>query len=193
MVYNTLNVNSLVDIAHFAIDCGANSISLSPCTPAIDKTGANSDFMIEPAKLVSNIIRDYQKLSRITEERLSFSMKLPLCLWPEDFIDMLIEKRQITTVCQLQMKNGIIFSEDGSLTLCNSLFDYPIAKYGIDFVKGNELLAFLNTRKVVDFYDDINTYPSEKCITCKKFVYCGGGCVLLWAVYNAEQVIKGYK
>lgn len=193
IVYNTLNVNNLIDTVSFAMDCGVYSASIGFCTPIINKTEVNADFMITPSVLVSNIVRDYWKLSKITGKRLSFSMKLPLCLWPEDFIDMLIEKKQITTVCQLQRKTGVIFSGKGNLTLCNSLFDYPLAKYGKEFTSGKEFLTFLNSQKIIDIYDKINTYPSEKCIGCKMFAYCGGGCVLLWTVYNAKQVIKGFK
>ena len=193
VVYNTLNVDDLVNVALFAKECDARWLGIGFCTPAIDKIKADGKYMIRPSLLVSNILENYEELSKITNGKINFSMKLPLCLWPEDFINTLVQKKQIMAVCQLQKRSGVIFSENGDLTLCNSLFDYPIAKYGKEFVDGPGLLKFLNTQDVFGFYDRLNKYPSDKCIDCKMYEYCGGGCVMYWTVYNARQVIKGYK
>ncbi len=191
-VYNSLYLDNLLDMAKFAMGCGARSLSIGFCTPIVTRTQADSQFMIDPTLLIPSVIKDYRKLSEITSGHLGFSMKLPLCLWPKDFIEMLIQKNQITTVCQLQQRTGVIFDVDGSLIACNGLYDYPIGKYKEDFSNRKEILNFLSSRKVINFYDQINTYPSEKCISCKMYTYCAGGCNLLWTVYNAKQMIKGW-
>jgi len=119
-------------------------------------------------------------------------MKMPLCLWPKDFLENLIQKGQMTATCQVQKRSGIIFDSDGKLLMCNGLFDYPIGTYKKDFSDSETLVTFLNSEKVFDYYDKINSYPSAKCIGCSMFKICSGGCPLRWAVYNPEETIKGW-
>ena len=76
--------------------------------------------------------------------------------------------------------------------VCNSLFDFPVGKFGEDFTTKEEILGFLNTPLISDYYDRINNYPSQKCITCKVYSRCGGGCPMLWSVYKADEALKGF-
>lgn len=191
-VYNTVSSDYLIDIARFAKKCGAKSLSISLCTPAICSDSINSNFVVDPHKTVSDIVNFYPELEKITNGWLTFSMKLPLCLWPKDFIEKLVEKNQISTVCQLQQRSGLIFGTNGDLFVCNSLFDFPIGKYGNDFVDKNTLLEFLNSEEVVKIYDKLTSYPSQKCIKCPKYNFCGGGCPLFWSTYNPEKIIPGW-
>jgi radical SAM protein with 4Fe4S-binding SPASM domain len=191
-VYSSLYADSLIDMAIFAMKCGAKSLNIGFCTPAIYNNKADDKFMIDPKSVVSNMLKSYPRLSEITNNRLVFSMKIPLCLWPTSFIETLIRENQITTVCQLQMRNGIVFNVDGSVIMCNGLFDYPIGKYNKDFSDKKGLITFLNDSKIVNYYNKINAYPSEKCVSCEKYSYCSGGCPLIWTVYNANQLIKGW-
>ncbi|MBU1557554.1 SPASM domain-containing protein [Patescibacteria group bacterium] len=96
------------------------------------------------------------------------------------------------TLCQLRHKSGLIFGTSGEIIACNSLFDYPLGEFGKDFSKGEELLSFLNSTSVVNSFSRLNNYPSEKCVSCKKHSLCGGGCVMLWSVYKADEVITGF-
>ncbi len=192
VVYNQLSSDELVDLASFAMECGAKSFSISPCTPSIDGNWAESEFMVNPEIIVEKVVRDYQKLHSITKGFISFFMKLPLCIWPKDFIETLKKERQITTVCQLQQRAGIIFDYDGNVMMCNGLFSYPIGKYGVDFHNKETFLDFINSHEVNEYYEKINSYPSTKCINCKMFKECCGGCPLLWTVYSPDSIIKGW-
>jgi len=191
-VYNSYFTDDLIEMTKYAIELGAKSVRICPCTPAFVKNTAVDQYMIETELYISNIVRDYQKLSEITNDNLSFSMKMPLCLWPKDFLENLIQKGQMTATCQVQKRSGIIFDSDGKLLMCNGLFDYPIGTYKKDFSDSETLVTFLNSEKVFDYYDKINSYPSAKCIGCSMFKICSGGCPLRWAVYNPEETIKGW-
>jgi MoaA/NifB/PqqE/SkfB family radical SAM enzyme len=87
IVYNSFYSQNLVDIVKFAVDCGARSVSIGPCTPTFDGTWVDSRFMIEPTIMVKSITRDYEQLCSITNGHLSLFMKMPLCIWPRDFIE----------------------------------------------------------------------------------------------------------
>ena len=53
--------------------------------------------------------------------------------------ERLVEKKQISTVCQLQQRSGLIFGTNGELLVCNSLFDFPI---GEKYIFSRTIFAF---------------------------------------------------
>jgi radical SAM protein with 4Fe4S-binding SPASM domain len=191
-VYNRVCAEHLVDIASFAMDCGARSLGISPCTPVFYGGTSHNDYGVEPAEMVRHITSLYPRLEAVTQGRISFAMKLPFCFWPKDFIKMLINKGQITSSCQLRQRAGIVFDHDGSLAVCNSLTECSLGKYGVDFTDGDSLLAHLNSPLVAKLYDKVTSYPSPKCIGCKMYDACGGGCMMYWTHYNPQVCIPGW-
>lgn len=95
-------------------------------------------------------------------------------------------------IWRFRQKFGLIFSMHGEVIMCNSLLEYPIGAYEKDFSTKDELFAFLNTTRISGYYDRVNNYPSEKCISCKRYSSCGGGCPMLWAFHDAQKTIVGY-
>jgi radical SAM protein with 4Fe4S-binding SPASM domain len=190
-VYNSCFTDNLIDMTRSAVKMGARSVRICPCTPTFADDTASDHYMIETQLYIANVIRDYQELSDITGGKLCFSMKMPLCLWPKEFLDILIRRKQMTCTCQVQKRAGIMFDPGGNLLMCNLLFDYPMGTYGKDFSDCDSLVAYLNSDKVLGYYDRMNAYPSTKCIGCKKFNICSGGCPLRWAVYKPEETIQG--
>lgn len=191
-VYGSLGDEDLVSIANFAKEIGANSLSVSLCTPSVTKVGIDGSFLAKPIDVISGIVDSYKEVSSIMNDNISYVMKLPLCLVPRVFWNLLASKKQISTTCQVSHKMGLIFDIDGRVIMCNSLFDYPIGKFGEDFATKKELLSFLNSPRVSDYYDKLNSYPSKKCITCKEYSICGGGCLIFWSYYKADDVIRGF-
>lgn len=190
-VYSKTSSQNILDMAKFSMDCGAKSFSLSPCTPSFCEGVPDGSSMTDPVSMVNHIIDIYPKLVEITGGKISFSMKLPLCLWPKDFIDHLAEQDQITTVCQVQQKAGVIFDVNGQVALCNSLFDFPVGKYGVDFSDEKSLVSLMNSQKTIEMYDKLTAYPSSKCISCPRWNVCAGGCPLYWTYLDPEKVIPG--
>ena len=115
---------------------------------------------------------------------------VPLCLWPQSFIEELKRKDQILSVCHVHKRKGLIFTETGGIIICNALFDYPVGSYGDDFHDGQSLLEWLNTSEVLGYYNSIGCYPSLACETCQWYQDCGGGCPLRWALYKPDDIIQ---
>ncbi len=120
------------------------------------------------------------------------SVKLPLCIWPRDFVNKLAQKDQINTVCQLHKHAGIIFGVTGEALICNSLYDFPIGKLDQDFTDAESLVALVNSEQSMALYNQLTAYASEKCVTCPMHSKCAGGCPLFWTVYNPEEIIRGW-
>jgi radical SAM protein with 4Fe4S-binding SPASM domain len=191
-VYGSSDGNELVSTANFAKEVGANYLSIGFCNPSITKAGVSGEFLSKSTDVVSGIVNSYQEVSSIMNDKMGFSMKIPLCLLPKDFLSLLVSKKQISTLCQLRHKTGLIFDVEGEVIVCNTLFDYPIGKFGEDFTTKEELLSFLNSPVISGYYDKLNNYPSEKCVSCKEYSRCGGGCPMFWSYYKADDVIKGF-
>lgn len=103
---------------------------------------------------------------------------------------MLKSKKQILSVCHVLKRHGIIFDSNGGILVCNGLFDYPIGQYGKDFVDAAGLANFLNSPRIVGYYNRLACYPSQTCATCSIYDDCGGGCPLRWTVYDPNKIIK---
>lgn len=191
-VYSRPYVSHFLDMVKYAVDCGAFGVSVNFCSPAVHKNFVDSRFMVDIVEMVREITASYEEANAITHGRLVFIMKYPLCVWPKTFIETLKSRGQIQTTCHLQHQTGAIFDTDGSLFLCNSLFDFPVGKYGTDFDSAESLLTFFGSEKVKECFSLIRTYPSDKCVNCEVFSDCGGGCPLLWTAHSPESVIKGW-
>ena len=143
IVYNEHYADCLVQMTEFAITaCSAKSVKIDFCTPVFVEGQPVLSCVMNPQLLVSNIVRDFPTLEELTSGQLSFIMSIPFCLWPKDFILELKDQNLIESVCHLMRREGIVVGFDGSLYMCNELFDFPIGKYGVDFFdaeKRNEL------------------------------------------------------
>ena len=86
VVHSLASRGKLPDLARFALDCGAISLSVSLCTPAITEEGINRSWVPDPMDTISDILACYPELERIMKGKLTFSLKLPLCLCPKEFV-----------------------------------------------------------------------------------------------------------
>lgn len=190
-VYNSFIKDNLINTAKFAIENGAKYVSISPCVPTFNGDSIENKYSIELNEFISDFMRDYKILSDVTKNRLYLSMKIPFCLWPKDFIEELLLKKQISSICQVRKKSGIIFDTDGKILMCNNLFSYPMGIYKKDFTDKDSVISLLNSPTVTSYYERINSYPSLKCISCSKYQICAGGCPLIWSIYD-PKIIKGW-
>lgn len=191
-VYNDCFTENLTDLTRAAMDMGARFVRISPCTPTFAHNTASNQYLLDTKQYVEHVMRDYPQLCEITGGRLSFSMKMPLCSWPMEFLDTLLRRRQMTCTCQVQKRAGVMFDPDGHLLLCNLLFDYPVGTYNKDFTDASSLATYLNSERVLEYYNRLTAYPSPKCVGCPKFTICAGGCPLRWAVSDPEEIITGW-
>lgn len=188
-VYNAVFQDELLDIARFSFDCGAKSFTVSFCTPIFVDGVANAPLATHPHDVVKKILTLYEKLHDITMGHLVFSMKLPLCIWPANFISMLQARGQLSTGCQLQERSGLIFDTFGNVIACNDLFDYPLGLYGQDFTDFDGLANVLSSPKTEECYDKITAYPLVSCMKCEQYNICTGGCPLMWLYYDPSTIM----
>lgn len=181
----------MIDMVKYAIDFGARGLTIGYCTPAIYKDHVDSKYMVDTRIMVKETVESYEEIHALLHGAVVYSIKHPLCIWPTDFLKTIIERKQIMTTCHLQHKSGGLFDTDGSLLLCNSLLDFPVGKYGIDFNSADSLVEFMGTDRVNGYYDKLRCYPSKKCIGCDMYENCVGGCPLLWTAFNPDQMIVG--
>lgn len=155
------------------------SLRYSLCNPAISNPGIiNSDYVVPTEELTGKIAAKWVQLSEILEGRINLEQSLPQCAWPDGFIDMLKEKKQVSFGCQIMSKNGLIFDPEGKLLICNSLTDYPIAEFGKTFNDKESFEQFWESEELRKLYKKFYEYPMLKCETCDVYSECGGGCPL---------------
>lgn len=189
IVYNSYCTDNLLEMAQYGMSCGARSVKIDFCTPVFVNGQPSAICVVEPRQMVANIMRDYLRLEEITEGNLAFIMSIPFCFWPKEFIQELKTKNRIESVCQLMKREGIVVGSDGSLYMCNELFDFPIGKYPEDFNSSDSLVEFLNSQEVNEYYAELSRYPSDRCQECSWYMDCGGGCPLHWSIYDPEQLV----
>jgi radical SAM protein with 4Fe4S-binding SPASM domain len=192
IVFTGENVEEILQLARFGASVGAKRLSISPSTPAFINGKADVGFVTDPKKFIAAVVTVYDELDSIFNGELSLSVKLPLCLWPRDFILKMIDRNQILTSCQLQHRTGILYDPKGKLISCNSLHDFPIGQWGVDFSDSETLATHIKSERVVNFYDKMTTYASTKCETCSMSTQCGGGCPLFYSIYDAKNLIPGW-
>ncbi len=190
-VYSKPCKGHFLDMVKYAVDCGAFGVSVNFCSPAISESFVDDRFLVDIDDLVGEITSSYEEAHVITKGRLVFVMKHPLCIWPRVFLQLLKERGQISTTCHLQHQSGAIVDTDGSLLICNSMFGFPVGKYGRDFEDAESLNNFFSSKKVKSFFSQVRRYPCKKCINCEIFEDCLGGCPLLWMAYSPDKVITG--
>ena len=176
----------LVDIAKYAKEIGASSFLVSMCNVTIEDEIATDEYVIGTDESL-NVIRDvYEELNRLYGEKLEIHTTLPYCVWPKEFIEMLIEKKQLCSACNVHSRSGIVFDYNGDVLFCNSIFNTIVAEYKKDFEDSFSLLSHLNSNELKAEYAEILRFPAECCSDCSQNVSCRGGCIANWMLLNPE-------
>ena len=67
------------------------------CTPIIEASGQiQGNFLLEMQEIISYFIAHYEELDALLGGRLLLQQSFPRCFWPQDFIEKLEKKKQIT-------------------------------------------------------------------------------------------------
>jgi radical SAM protein with 4Fe4S-binding SPASM domain len=193
LIYNSLVEGRLLDMVKTSVDLGATLVRIGICKPISINGEFISTHCVEYDSVIREVLNCYTELDRITKGRIRLIPNIPLCVWPRDFVRMLLIKKQIGVGgCQFQRRSGVVFDVDGTTILCNSMFDCPVGKFGIDFVDSADMVKLLNSDKVNHVYRSINSYPSKRCIECEMWNFCRGGCPIMWTIHKPEDVIQGW-
>lgn len=182
------NILFLPSLIEEALKCGKSDFYLS----------FEQDFCRLDNKVAAGTIEDilftikqfeaqYVLIDQMTSGRFVLHQSLPFCLWNKDVISTMEKKGQLSSHCQLRERSGIIFDTDGSLLLCNSMYQVPIGKYGVDFYDKESFESFWSSEKVESLISDI-CKVTDKCISCDRLSVCGGGCIAFWLNNNESAL-----
>lgn len=180
-------LDRLEDVARIVSKDKNKKLLLILCGPVFNRNGyVENDFILNPNRVIKGIMDKYDKIDEILDGRLLIEQSLPLCLWEKEFINKLERKKQIKSGCHVYRHSGVIFNTKGEVIVCNSLTDFPIGKFGVDFSNRREFEEFWTSDKIRKLYENIYKYPTEKCENCAEFSNCLGGCPLKWFTYDTK-------
>ncbi|MDD4901479.1 MAG: radical SAM protein [Patescibacteria group bacterium] len=170
----------------------AQSMSINYCRPVVLDNDISMEGVPNPKEMARQTVKSYEMV-RSSGAKCVYNFMLPLCLLPLEFIRELVKENLLTTVCQLQKGNGLIFMPDGTLIPCNHLFGYPLGKAGEDFTTADEFINFRKGEEVKTFYQKTGSLPDKRCQTCSLKAQCGGGCFIQYLHYKpAELVVRPF-
>lgn len=164
------------------------AMSINYCRPVVLRNKVTIKGIPHPREMAIQTMKIYD-LIKGSEVRCVYNFMLPLCLLPFEFISELVKNKLLTTICQLQKGNGLIFMPDGSLIPCNHLFDYSLGKIGEDFNTTTEFESFRREKKIWDFYQKTGNLPDRRCQDCSLKTRCGGGCFIQYLHYKPAEII----
>jgi len=190
--YSTvISKNTLDNMEEFAQMVASTSpgsmLNYTFCNPSVSVKSIGDEHVIPREILTRKIVSKFPEICKILNDRVNLTQSIPKCAWPEGFIEELNSKGQANFKCHLMNRSGLIFDTDGKLITCNSLMDFPIAEYKKDFNDKESFEKFWNSEKTTEIYKKFYEYPEMKCIKCKDWDMCGGGCPLKWFVKKEEK------
>lgn len=194
MVLTENNIKTFCEGIKNAKQYGANNFNLSFCYE-FNVNKQYHDFLLQnnPKKIIQGFIDSYEELDTITNHKFNLFQTYPLCLWDESFIKKMIDKHQVSSVCQLLAKTGLLFDTNASIIPCNAMYELKLGKLNNDFIDAKSLLEHINQNKIVKVYNRLCGIPTENCNRCKNLKNCGGGCVCQWTNYSYEELMKKVK
>ena len=166
-----------------------DSIEVNFCDPYFrqDKIYA----IEEPIRMFKTFMEQAEIIMKDNIE-FGFFCSAPLCFFKKEFIEKFTKNGNISTVCHVHDRSGIVFNTNLDLLVCNVLFNYPIGQYGKDYTDATTLLKYLHDDKIIGWYKELLKVPDNECVNCKEFSMCAGGCVLYWFKYDF-QTLKNIK
>lgn len=182
-------LNNLHEIAAIAFENGTPAMSFSICNPAFSNGTMDTQHLLHPQEVVNAFMAQYEAINRVSGGHFALEGSVPACLWSQDFLRTMEEKRQVAYGCHFKNRSGVIFDRWGKVIPCNILYEYPIGQYGVDFTDVESFQNMWERPQLTAFYNKMLSYPATACVKCDEFVKCGGGCPLNWFVRKPEDTI----
>lgn len=168
---------------------GAQGVHLAFCTP-IQGEETSSLYDLWP--------QDYQPALEAAVETLEawnvpygVELMIPFCWLDPDFTASLFERGRVGTACASWSKGGIAFGIRGEAAFCNSILQYPFGIYGRTFRTADDLQETYLAQTA--YFDMMKRVPSDHCVSCPVWKWCGGGCPLRWTAIPSNTITGGEK
>lgn len=191
MVLTEENINSYLVGVKTLKELGVKNFHFSFCYE-FDTSMEHNHYLKQhnPKKLIKEFVSSYSELDKITNHCFTLQESFPLCLWDKDILEKLNQKGQISTVCQLLAKTGLLFDTMGNIIPCNAMADIKLGQLNVDFKTAQELIKHTQQEDFKKIYSKLCGVPDLKCLECCDLPNCGGGCVCQWTNYNYKQLME---
>lgn len=183
------NIRHIYKGINDVVAAGAKNVRLSFCYD-FDACRSSVSALDNPFELAKEFQNCYKEIELASHGNLNLFQSLPLCVWDKDFILELESKNQISSVCQLLRKSGLIFDCDLSIIPCNAMYDYKIGEFKESFYDADSFNDYWNSQKIITFYNKLRAVPDLECTTCQLYKKCAGGCVSNWFNYSFNDLKK---
>ena len=133
-------------------------------------------------------LRDYARIVEdigLRYDFVRFYAILPLCLFDQEKLIQLLELRRMRVACSL-LAHTVAIDPGGNILPCTHM---PDISYGNLDDPG--IMEQLQARKDAEIAFLKTHAPSEKCVDCRLWNTCLGGCSLIWFSRKAEDYIVG--
>ncbi len=174
------NKGTIEDLVRFLAEIGVrrsvfNMCSSQPSGYDGDDTGVIG--LDEYARIVEEIGLKYNFVR--------FYALIPLCLFDQEKLYRLLTLGRMKVSCAL-FARAVAIDPNGNLNPCTHMADIS---YG-NLRDANGLSDFVETKTKERAFLQSHA-PSPKCVSCKLWNTCLGGCNLIWFSRRAESFIKG--
>lgn len=181
------NFSSAIEMLDTVIENGAKRVFFSFCRDV--NTLQNKDFISNnnPYEIADKFMNLLPLLKKKCPE-VTYAMNLPLCVFPQEFIDENLE--DFKAPCYVYGTRIVTFDPKGYLIACNTLLDIKYGQIGVDFKNHNDYEKFIKSEKYLNIKKKICGLPSKKCKECKYLHNCYGRCICNWTNYTYDE-LKG--
>lgn len=190
LVISKYNYTKLPEIMAEISKVYDGTMQLSFCRPTFNTNGFNSknDCSLMPKEYISEFQKAYHRIDTILKGKLSLHQGLPLCMWEKEIIHEMNEKGQLTSVCHIYERSGLVFNTQGEVLMCNAVPHYPIGKFEDSFWDEKSFDEFWEDPSVKCLYEKLTCAPSKTCTKCNDYLKCGGGCAMQWFKYDFNEM-----
>lgn len=183
------NSHEIFEIIKLAYKLGATKAVLNCAIPVLDKDQISASYCLSPTELAETV---NQVFFEAIKDNLSFQLNatFPLCLLQEEVLEEAFKRDWISVGCHMYRGKGVVFDSEGNILPCthfseNPLFRNTIVKDKKFSLKGNFYERWADdTGAAGRFRLALWRYPAKKCVGCKYWGGCVGGCPLLWSYFD---------
>lgn len=93
---NIFSGEDLIEIAEVSKRLGAKMLQLGGCSATLNGDCSNGDYIVDNKQFVSTIERIFPILDEMYDGNVVLEPRIPLCLFPKNFLTKLIEKKTAT-------------------------------------------------------------------------------------------------
>lgn len=189
------NYHHLLDIVRLTQKLGVEKSVFNCAIPVVSEKGVFADQCLSPKELGETVTSLFRK-ARVANLSFHLNATFPICLIDKDVLNEMIALKWISVGCHMYEGEGAVFDTNGSILPCTHFSDAPLinnvrGRNGNFFLKNDFLKEWNNPDSVpFEFRKDLWRYPVEKCMKCKYWGTCIGGCPLLWTHFDPATFIQ---